>query len=84
MAVLSVIGGLDDRPRVGGVVQHEELGIGTITGVPSRTKVVVFFHGRKTTKLCPLSALKAVRAYPHTHARSSAHTVCLNVTGLFN
>ena len=33
MAVLSVIGGLDDRPRIGGLVQHDELGMGTITKI---------------------------------------------------
>ena len=62
LAVLSVIGGLDDRPRVGGVVQHDELGTGTITKVPSKNKVVVLFHGRKSAKLCQLSAVKTVRS----------------------
>ena len=60
LAVLSVIGGLDDRPRIGGLVQHNELGMGTITRVLTKNKVVVLFHGRKMAKLCPLLSLKTV------------------------
>ena len=60
LAVLTVIGGLDDRPRVGGLVQHEELGTGTVTSIPNRSKVVVFFHVRKSAKLCPLNSVKTV------------------------
>ena len=59
LAVLTVIGGLDDRPRIGGLVQHDELGIGTITRTPNKNKVVVLFHGR-SAKLCPLNTLKTV------------------------
>ena len=60
LAVLAVIGGMDDRPRIGGLVQHHELGVGTITLVPTRSKVVINFHGRKETKLCSLHALELV------------------------
>ncbi len=59
LAVLTVIGGLDDRPRIGGLVQHDELGNGTITRIPNRNKAVVLFHGR-SAKLCLLSSLKSV------------------------
>ena len=60
LAVLAVIGGMDDRPRIGGLVQHHELGVGTITMVPTRSRVVVNFHGRKETKLCSLHNLEMV------------------------
>ena len=57
--MLTVIGGLDDRPRIGGLVQHDELGSGTITKIPNRNRAVVLFHGRNA-KLCPLTSLKTV------------------------
>ena len=62
LAVLTVIGGLDTRPRLGGLVQHEELGTGTIANIESKSKVVVLFHGRKSTKLCILGCIKPVSA----------------------
>ena len=55
-----MIGGWDTRPRLGGLVQHQELGVGTIVKVHSKSKVLVFFHGRKAAKLCPLGLLKPV------------------------
>ena len=61
LAVLTVIGGLDTRPRLGGLVQHEELGMGTIAKIESKSKVVVLFHGMKTAKMCPLITIKPVR-----------------------
>ena len=61
LAVLTVIGGLDMRPRLGGLVQHEELGMGTIAKIESKSKVVVLFHGMKTAKMCPLITIKPVR-----------------------
>ena len=61
LAVLTVIGGLDTRPRLGGLVHHEELGTGTIAKVESKSKVVVLFHGMKAAKMCPLSSIKPVR-----------------------
>ena len=60
LAVLAVIGGMDDRLRIGGLVQNNELGVGTIAIVPTRNKVVVKFHSRKDTKLCSLHALEVV------------------------
>ena len=61
LAVLTVIGGLDTRPRLGGLVQHEELGAGTIAKIESKSKVVVLFHGRKSAKMCTLGFVKPVR-----------------------
>ena len=61
MAVLSVIGGLDDRPRIGGLVQHDELGMGTITKIKNKNNVVVLFYGGRSAKLCSLSSLETVK-----------------------
>ena len=60
LAVLMVIGGLDTRPRLGGLVQHEELGNGTIAKIEARSKVVVLFHGCKSAKLCTLGSIRPV------------------------
>lgn len=60
LAVLTVIGGLDTRPRLGGLVQHGDLGMGTIAKVESKGKVIVLFHGWKKAKMCTLAILKQV------------------------
>ena len=60
LATLYVIGGLDDRPRIGGLVQHDELGLGTIVKIPTKSKAVVLFHGGRRGKLCAVSSLKSV------------------------
>ena len=59
LAILAVIGGADPRPRVGGVVQHDEFGAGTIAEIRKK-QVVVLFESHKVPKLCPLSQLKSV------------------------
>ena len=41
-------------------MEHEELGTGTVTSIPNRSKVVVFFHVRKSAKLCPLNSVKTL------------------------
>ena len=60
LAVLTVIGGLDTRPRLGGLVQHDHLGVGTIARIENKGKVTVLFHGRKPAKMCVLGVLKPV------------------------
>ena len=60
LAILVVIGGLDTRPRLGGLVHHEELGPGTVVKIEVKSKVVVLFHGRKAIKSCNIGAVKAV------------------------
>lgn len=60
LAVLTVIGGLDTRPRLGGLVQHEELGEGTIAEIESKARVIVLFHERKNAKICTLNFLRPV------------------------
>ena len=61
-----VIGGLDTRPRLGGLVQHEKLGVGTIAKVEGKSRVVVLFHGRKVVKLCSIGYIKPVRLLSFT------------------
>ena len=60
LAILMAIGGLDTRPRLGGLVHHEELGPGTVAKIEAKSKVVVLFHGRKAIKSCNIGAVKAV------------------------
>ena len=60
LAILMAIGGLDTRPRLGGLVHHEELGSGTVVKIEAKSKVVVLFHGRKAVKSCNIGAVKAV------------------------
>ena len=60
LAILMVIGGLDTRPRLGGLVHHDELGPGTVAKIEAKSKVVVLFHGRKAIKSCNIGAIKAV------------------------
>jgi E3 ubiquitin-protein ligase HERC2 len=60
LAILMAIGGLDTRPRLGGLVHHEELGPGTVVKIEAKSKVVVLFHGRKAIKSCHIGAVKAV------------------------
>ena len=60
LAVLTVIGGLDSRPRLGGLVQHEGLGMGTVAQVEGKGKTTVFFHEQKKAKTCVLSTVKPV------------------------
>lgn len=44
MAALAVIGGVDERPRLGGLVQHEDYGQGTVARIMPNGKVTVQFH----------------------------------------
>lgn len=60
LAVLAVIGGIDLRPRLGGLVQHDEFGVGTIASVKKK-QVKVLFEDHRTPKLCPVAQLKPVR-----------------------
>ena len=62
MAVLAMIGGLDNRPRLGGLVKHERLGVGTISKITPKGKIHVQFHDYsaqicRITELTPVSGL---------------------------
>lgn len=61
--MLTVIGGLDTRPRLGGLVQHKDLGVGTIAKIENKGRVLVLFHSRKAAKTCVLGILKPVSGY---------------------
>ena len=65
LAILVTIGGLDTRPRLGGLVHHEELGPGTVVKIEAKSKVVVLFHGRKAIKSCNIGAVRAVSFKSH-------------------
>ena len=60
LAVLTMIGGLDTRPRLGGLVHHDHMGVGTIAKIENKGNVTVVFHGRKAAKMCVLGVLKPV------------------------
>ena len=60
MAVLAVIGGVDSRPRLGGVVEHKEWGLGTVSRIAPNGKVTLQCEGQKGPKISPISQLKPV------------------------
>ncbi|KAI8508669.1 E3 ubiquitin-protein ligase herc2, partial [Branchiostoma belcheri] len=57
LAVLAVIGSVDSRVRLGGLVRHDEWGVGTVSGIRQNGKIVVQFHDLKAAKLCKLANL---------------------------
>ena len=60
MAALAVIGGLDTRPRLGGVVHHEEFGQGTIANVASNGRLTIQFEDQIVLRICRISAMNYV------------------------
>ena len=44
LAVLAMIGGVDQRPRLGGQVKIEDVGHGTIAKITPRGKITVQMH----------------------------------------
>ncbi|XP_068720941.1 E3 ubiquitin-protein ligase HERC2-like [Montipora capricornis] len=64
MAVLAVIGGLDSRPRLGGLVQLKEWGVGTVCRIAPNGKVTVQSEGQQKTKICSISQVKPVPVVP--------------------
>ena len=59
MAVLAVIGGVDPRPRLGGLVHHETHEAGTVAKITPKGKIHVQFQSGKL-KMCRLSELTMV------------------------
>ncbi|XP_043254504.1 probable E3 ubiquitin-protein ligase HERC2 isoform X2 [Colletes gigas] len=57
MAALLVVGGLDDRPRIGGLVDVDGQ-IGTICKFTKHSKIVVQMHDGDTRKMVPFFAVK--------------------------
>ena len=60
VAVLWLIGGIDNRLRLGGTVSHEEFGSGTVASVSISGKIGVQFDGIRTIKTCRMQDLRPV------------------------
>uniref|UniRef100_A0A2C9K806 HECT-type E3 ubiquitin transferase n=1 Tax=Biomphalaria glabrata TaxID=6526 RepID=A0A2C9K806_BIOGL len=59
VAALAVIGGVDSRLRLGSCVRHEEYGLGTISKITSKGKLLVQFNSGKSS-ICRLSELTGI------------------------
>ena len=60
MAVLALIGGVDERPRLGGQVRHEEYGVGTVVNMAANGRLTVQFEAQRVWRVCRLSTLAQV------------------------
>ncbi|XP_074649618.1 E3 ubiquitin-protein ligase HERC2-like [Tubulanus polymorphus] len=60
MAVLAVIGGVDRRPRLGGIICHENYGGGTISKISANGKISVHFFDLKEPRTVRLPELTVV------------------------
>ena len=60
MAALAVIGGVDSRPRLGGMVHHKEHGIGTVARIAANGKITIQCQGKNETHVCPISQVNSV------------------------
>ncbi|XP_048243824.1 E3 ubiquitin-protein ligase HERC2-like isoform X1 [Haliotis rufescens] len=59
MAVLAMIGGVDNRPRLGGLVLHDGYGVGTISKITPKGKIHVQFHDG-SAQVCRLTELTSL------------------------
>lgn len=55
-----LIGGVDNRLRLGGCVSHEEFGSGTVASVATSGKISVQFHGFRNLKTIKMQDLRPV------------------------
>lgn len=60
---LCIIGGIDSRIRVGGLVHHEKYGDGTCVDILPNGKILLYFGNSIKPKTCHLSKLDVV-CYP--------------------
>lgn len=65
LSVLAVIGGVDNRIRLGGHVQHETHGTGTVARITHKGKIHVQFASNKL-HVCRLSELVPVSLLQET------------------
>lgn len=65
VSILAMIGGIDGRIRLGGLVKSEELGLGTVTAIKTSGSVTVQFFDQLETKSCQLSDLELVSMEPY-------------------
>ena len=63
MAALAVIGGVDSRPRLGGMVHHNDHGVGTVSRIAANGKITMQCQGSNQVHTCSISQLKSVRNY---------------------
>ena len=75
LATLSTIGGVDARPRLGGLVTHAQWGTCTIARIAANGKISVQPHDYGPKKVCRLSELTVVRRY-YMYMFSCLQTVC--------
>ena len=61
MAALAVIGGVDSRPRLGGMVHHNDHGLGTVSRIAANGKITMQCQGNNEVHTCSISQLKSVR-----------------------
>ena len=62
LAILAMIGGVDNRPRLGGHVTHEDWGAGTISKITNNGKVILQCHDLDGSRVCKLTELTVVSA----------------------
>ena len=60
MAALAVIGGVDSRPRLGGMVHHKEHGLGTVARIAANGKITVQCQGNNKAHICSITQVKSV------------------------
>ena len=60
MSALAVIGHLDSRPRLGGLVRHEEFGQGTVANIAANGRLTIQYEDKRILRVCRLSTLTAV------------------------
>lgn len=59
LAIIAVIGGVDNRPRLGGVVKIDDNGTGTICKITPRGKILVQMNDG-SVQACRLTSLVPV------------------------
>ena len=88
MAALAVIGGIDGRPRLGGLVRHDEYGEGTVARIMPNGKVTVQFHNNHRNHDNSQSAnqdsnqARVVRLSELTHVRPLFHVGIFLISAL--
>lgn len=76
LACLAVIGGVDNRARLGGSVEHEEMGSGTIARITSKGKIHVQFKDG-SLRACRLTELTVVRGHMSSTVKGRKENVIL-------
>ncbi|XP_075228227.1 E3 ubiquitin-protein ligase HERC2 isoform X3 [Lycorma delicatula] len=64
IAALLIVGGMDSRVRIGGSVNHQTMGEGTVCRISQHGKLVVQFGGVETTTKLPLHYVQPIPTTP--------------------